>query len=84
MAFNRVYNNGFPIRRSNLRELVKAIQGNEKRGFECMAPFRKVYRSGKKFENRPHLVNGMTYVKKKHFVDSFEESYYEVWMKKVD
>lgn len=84
MAFNRIYQNGFPIRRPSLRELVKAIKANEERGFECIAPFKRVYKSGKKFDDRPHLLNGITYVSKKHFVDSYEYCHYEVWMKKVE
>lgn len=84
MAFNRPYVNGFPIRRPSLRELVKAIQENEKRGYECIRPYKRIYKSGKKFEDRPHLLNGMSYVKKKHFVDSFEMYYYEVWMQRAE
>ena len=84
MSFNKPYRNGFPIRRPNLRELVTAIIANEQRGYECVAPYKKVYRSGKNFEDRPHLLNGMSYVKKKHFIDSYETCYYEVWMKKQD
>lgn len=82
MAFNRIYQNGFPMRRPTLRELVKAIQANEQRGYECKAPYKKVYKAGKKYVDRPHLINGVTYASRKCFADSFDECYYEVWMDK--
>ena len=42
MTFNRPYQNHFPIRRPSLKELVTAIIANEQRGYECVAPYKKM------------------------------------------
>ena len=84
MSFNRSGSRLIHLKRARIREIYKAVKELEDRGYECVKPIKKYYFCGKKFNDEPHLLNGITYVKKKHFIDSYETVYYEVYMKKVE
>ncbi|WP_050613300.1 hypothetical protein [Bacillus testis] len=72
------------LQRVRIRELIKAIEENEGRGYECVKPIQKHYFSGKNFDDKDHLMDGISRIKRKKFVDAYESCYYEVYMKKVE
>ena len=67
------------VRRQTKREIVKAVIDLEKRGFECKAPIRSVRKDGKKYSK----INNNGFVRRQ-FESNFDQSYYEVYMKKVE
>ena len=69
------------IRRQSKRELVKAIQELEKRGFECVIPVREVKLHGKNFKDKAKFYQGKWLIGRENTVDSYEQVYYETIMR---
>lgn len=86
MSFNKAKNsNGYvKIKRQRLKEVVKAAQELEAKGYEPVAPIQRLYFQGKKFDDKSVLLNGMTKAKKKQFVEAVETVSYVIYMKKVE
>ena len=84
MAFNRTGNRNVIIKRDTLRQLVKAVQELEKRGYEPIAPYKKTYFQCKRFDERTAVLNGLNRVKRHKFVECVEQVQYVIHMKKVE
>ena len=67
------------VRRQTKLELVKAIIELEKRGYECKAPIQEIKKDGKRYNKTDN--NG--YIRRK-FESNFDQTYYQVYMKKVE
>ena len=81
MAFNKLYNEKFRVRRKTLRELVKAMQEFEAKGFECVAPFKRIYKAGKKYDRDARSADLSK--SRVNFSEGFDCEFYEVWMRGV-
>ena len=70
------------VRRQSKRELVKAVQELESRGYECVIPIREVKEFGKNFKDKARFYQGKWKCGRKDNVDSYEQVYYETFMRK--
>lgn len=67
------------VRRQTKLEIVKAVIELERRGYECKAPIREVKTDGKRYNK----TNNNGFIRRK-FESNFDQTYYEVYMKKVE
>lgn len=79
MAWGRSSTETVYIRRQTKLEIVKAVIELEKRGYECKTPIREIRKDGKKYSK----TNNNGFIRRR-FESNFDQSYFQVCMKKVE